>query len=80
MSKHTYTNEITFVATSGETGEPLQEIIFRQHYADKATQVAEQQELVMACFGAISQVSNSRADVEVPGLAEAKAKKNNGRR
>jgi hypothetical protein len=78
--KHKYCNEILFTAKSGETGEPLQEIIFRQYYASKAEQVAEQSQLIPACFAAINEVSMSSALANVEGLSEAQSKRGRGSR
>jgi hypothetical protein len=68
--KHKYCNEILFTAKSGETGEPKQEIIFRQYYTDVASQVEEQQRMVPAVIAALTGVSLESAEKNVQGLAE----------
>lgn len=60
--KHPYMNQVVFSSHSGETGEPLNEIIWRQYYSDKVTQVEEQQQVVPAVIAAISGAVIPRAD------------------
>ena len=73
--KHKYCNEILFTAKSGETGEPKQEIIFRQYYTDVASQVEEQQRMVPAVIAALTGVSMESAEKNVEGLAEKQSRR-----
>lgn len=75
MKKHPYLSEITAKFHSGETEEVLQEVIFRQRYADKKTQAEEQMKLVPACFVAINQVLNDRANADIAAQSKPARKR-----
>jgi hypothetical protein len=66
--KHPYCNEVVFTSRSGDTGEPLNEIIWRQYYDNKVTQIEEQQKVVPAVIAGITGAVMPRAESDLRKL------------